>query len=320
MIRRPRPAALRGILVVAAVVAVVLAACGSAASPTTNPSPTPGPTPSPTGGAPPTAAQLKYAIVDRFGPLWYCDADLYPIAREDEQELAIARFGEVEADHEAFAAIVGHLDLDPAVDAFSDAQKLAVYRAWKVLDAIALDPVGDGRFQFDYLAQPPAGAAEGTRTAGVIDAAGRIEIRQQAPAVEPLCPICLARGTTIETPGGPVAVERLGIGDPIWTLDAAGRRVRGAVVAVGSTPALVGHEVVRLVLVDGRSVTASPGHPLADGRPLGRLRPGDVIDDTTVASVERLSYAGEETYDVLVSGATGAYFVDGIRLGSTLRP
>ncbi len=303
-----------------ATAAVLLAGCAPT-GPSPKPSPTPGPTPTPgPSGAPPTVAELKYAIVDRFGALWYCDPDFYPIQREDEQKLAIERFGEVQADAEAFAAILTHLELNVAGDGFTDAQKLAIYREWKILNAVALDPIGNDRYRFDYLAQPAAGAAEGTRTAGTIATDGTITIEQQAPSGEPMCPICLARGTLIETPDGPISVERLRIGDPIWTLDADGRRVRGTVVAIGSTVAPTNHEVVRIVLADGRTITASPGHPLVDGRQLGDLRAGDVVSGSTVSTIDRFAYRGGETFDVLASGSTGAYLVDGIALGSTLRP
>ena len=98
-----------------------------------------------------------------------------------------------------------------------------------------------------------------------------------------MCPICLARGTLIDTPAGPVAVERLRLGDPSGRSTADGRRVAGTVIALGSTAAPPDHEVVRLVLEDGRTVTASPGHPLADGRLLGDLRPGDAVDGSRIA-------------------------------------
>ena len=62
-------------------------------------------------------------------------------------------------------------------------------------------PIGEDAYRFDYLAQPVGGAAEGTRTAGTIRSSGEITIEQQAPAGEPICPICLARGTLIDTPG-----------------------------------------------------------------------------------------------------------------------
>jgi len=223
------------------------------------------------------------------------------------------------ADAEAFEALTAKLGFDPAGD-FTDDQKLEVYRTWKVLNAIALDPVGNDRYRFDYLAQPPEGVAEGTRTSGTITATGEITVEQQATAGEPICPICLARGTLIDAPDGRVPVETLRIGDPVWTLDADGVRARGKVNALGSMTAPAGHRVVRLVLADGRTVTASPGHPLADGRRLGDLRTGDVVDGSRVVSADLIAYDDARTYDIAVSGPTGTYLVDGVPLGSTLRP
>jgi hypothetical protein len=76
--------------------------------------------------------------------------------------------------------------------------------------------------------------------------------------------------------------------------------------------------VVHLVLADGRSLRASPSHPLADGRPLGALAPGDSVDGSTVVSAAREPYNGGETYDLLPSGPTGAYWADNILVGTTL--
>lgn len=299
----------RSILLLAGLFVVVVAACGATASPTPSPTPTPGPTL--------TTAELKLALADRFGALWYCDPDFYPVPRGEEIDHARERWAEVTGDSEAFAALTTKLGFDPA-GAFTDEQKLAIYRAWKVLNATALEPIGNDRYRFDYLAQPPAGASEGTRTAGFITVAGAITIEQQAGAGEPMCPICLAEGTLIEAPDGSIAVQRLRIGDTVWTLDAAGRRLRGMVLALGSTPAPAGHEVIRLELANGRSVTASPGHPLADGRALGDLELGDLVGGVAVVSVDRIAYDGTSTFDVVVSGPTGTYLVDGIALGSTL--
>jgi hypothetical protein len=273
----------------------------------------------PTPGPALTLAGLKLSIINRFGPLWYCDRDFYPIARGEEIDHAIERWSEVVADTDAFGAIVAAQGLDPA-GPFTDAQKLSVYQTWKVLQAIALDPVSDGTWRFDYLAQPATGAAEGKRTGGTISSAGTIAIEQQAPEGEPICPICLARGTLIETPAGGVAVDALRIGDTVWTLDAYGRRIIGTVLALGSTPAPANHHVVRLVLADGRSVTASPGHPLADGRRFGDLQAGNAVDGSVVLSADLIRYDGARTFDLVVSGLTGKYLVDGIPLGSTLQP
>ncbi len=302
-------------MLAAGLVLLVPVACAGGASSTTIPPTTPEPTPGPTL----TLPELKLALTDAFGPLWYCDPDFYPIQRADEIESARERWPEVEADADALAAIERRLGLDPAGE-FADDQKLLVYQSWKILNAIALDPIGDDAYRFDYLAQPAPGAAEGTRTAGTIMQTGEIAVEQKAPAGEPMCPICLAIGTSIDSPDGPAPVETLRIGDPVWTLDEQGTRVPATVIALGSTAAPVGHRVVRLVLADGRTVTASPGHPLADGRRLAGLRAGDSVDGSTAISVDLVVYHGAQTYDIVVSGPTGTYLADSIPLGSTLRP
>ena len=306
---RRLPTMNRQILVIGALLVIVAAACGSGG--TSSPSPTPGPARSVT--------ELKLALISTYGELWYCDRDFYPIQRQDEIQSAKERWAEVTADAAAFKAIADAAGIDPA-GPFTDDQRLTLYRSWKVVQAIALDPIGNDTYRFDYLAMPKGGGAEGTRTGGTIRADGSIMVEQQAPASEPICPICLARGTLIETPNGGVAVEGLRIGDPVWTLDASGRRIEGTVIALGSTVAPVNHRVVHLILADGRTLTASPGHPLADGRQLGDLRVGDAVDGSVVASADLHAYTGGRTFDLIVSGPTGTYLVDGIPLGSTLRP
>lgn len=306
----------RSSLAIAALVLAV-AACSAGNSP--GPSPTALPIPSPSASATLNAPQLKVVLIERFGPLWYCDPDFYPIAHEDEAALAIQRFEEVKADTDAYEAVLGQLDLAANAD-FTDAEKLAIYRAWKVLSAIALESSGGDRYRFDYLAKPAGGAAQGMRSAGTIASNGTVVVDSQAPADEPMCPICLARGTRIETPDSAVAVERLRIGDPVWTLDAQGQRIEGVVTAFGSTPAPRAHVMVRLVLADGRTVTASPGHPLADGRRIGSVSAGDAVDASAVVSAKRIAYRGGSTFDIAVSGPTGLYLVNGIALRSTLTP
>ncbi len=289
------------------VLVVLVAACG-----VTQEAPSPSPV-----GVPRTGAELRYALIDQWGPLWYCDPDFYPVARADEADLAIERFEEVRADAEAFAAILARIGLDVGADATAD-QKLAIYRAWKQQNAILLDPVGDGAFRFDYLSMPPPGASEGRRTAGTIDADGSITVEAQAPAGEPICPICLARGTRIATPDGEVAVEAIRVGMRVWSIGLDGRPFVATVILTGRTPVPVTHVVIRLVLDDGRVVRASPGHPLADGRRLASIRPGDRVDGATVVSAVAEPYEGRSTFDLLPDGPTGLYLADGIPLGSTL--
>jgi hypothetical protein len=302
-----------------AAIAACLIAFGACDPPAGGTSP-PGPTiiPGPSGGAKLGHAELRLVLIEHLGQLWYCDRDAYPVGR-DEAQAALDAWPEMQAENELFRTIAERLDIDVGADP-SDTDKLAIYRAWKVGLAVQLESIGEGTYRFDYLAQPVGGAAEGVRSAGVIRASGEITIEQQAQAGEPICPICLARGTLIATPAGPVPVERLGLGDPVWTLTSEGHRVAGSVVALGSTTAPVDHFVVRIELEDGRTVTASPGHLLANGRLVGDLRPGDTVDGSHVSSAVREPYASTATFDLVSSGETGAYFAGGIPLGSTLIP
>lgn len=277
---------------------------------------TPGPQPSATPVPPMDAVEvrLKYALLDRFGGLWWCDPDFYPIARADEQVLAEARFPEIEADAVTFGAILAHLGYAPA-DAYTPAQKLAIYRDWKILLALWLDPVEDA---YHFNARFTRDEQTGVLVQGTIDADGRITITSQEAAEPPMCPICLARGTRIATPEGPVAVEELRAGMVVWTAGPDGARMLAEVMTVGMTPVPARHRVVRLVLVDGRSLRASPAHRLADGRMLGAISPGDLVDGSVVVSAESEPYAGGATFDLLPSGPTGTYWADGVLLASTL--
>jgi hypothetical protein len=260
-------------------------------------------------------------LVNRFGPRWYCDPDLYPLARPsyDEGATAVARFGEMESESIVFGAIVRQLGLAGATS-FTDAQKLEIYREWKMLVTIPLEAQGGGLYAFDYLAQPVGNSGTGTESTGTIDASGQIQVASQGPGGPPNCPICLARGTRIATPDGNVPVEDVRLGQTVWTIDGSGRIVTGTVLALGSVPVPVGHALVHVTLADGRSILASPGHPLADGRALGSLRLGDRVQGSTVATIQLVPDEGGWTYDLVVSGATGEYLSDGIALQSTLEP
>jgi hypothetical protein len=296
---------------VLSVVALLVAACGGAGS--GGPSPTPGP---PLG-----TAELKYRLIDELGRPAFCDPDFYPIAREDETSLAAARFPEIERDAETLGAILAHERFAmPAIyppPTFSPEQRLLIYRQWKLLSAVQLQ--GPGAFSVRvFTKSPPAKGEDVTLVEGTIDVAGRISVARRSSTGPLMCPICLAAGTRIATPSGDMAVESLRAGDVVWTQGARGERVAAAIVRVGSV-AVVDHRVVDLALADGRRLRASPGHPTADGRRLGDLRPGDTLDDSTVVRAELLRYSGARTYDLRPAGASGAYWAGGILLLSTLR-
>jgi hypothetical protein len=277
------------------------------------PAPTAGPpTPIPTlaGSLPPT--ELKYKLLDQFPDFFYCDPDIYPIARADETQLAIQHFAEIQANAEEFQTILEHTGLGN-LNSFTDAQKVQIYGDYKKLDAIALE-AGSGAYQFELRT---ADGKQGLQIKGFIDGRGRISVSSRTPTLA-ACPICLAAWVLIDTPSGPVPVADVKAGDIVWTQDVSGKRVAAAVIQVASVQVPPTHEMVHVILGDGRQLWASPGHPTADGRRLGELRIGDTLDGGHIVRLERTIFGGAATYDLLPAGGTGHYWADGILLGSTL--
>jgi hypothetical protein len=187
-----------------------------------------------------------------------------------------------------------------------------------MLNGLVFETINGG-YRFDAIFGGAPGGETGTRVVGAISDDGEIGVEREEPSGGPNCPICLARGTRIATPDGDVPVEQLRIGMAVWTVDERGQRVAATILRVGSASVPAAHQVVRLVLDDGRNLAASPGHPLPDGRQLGDLRPGDQVDGARVLRADLVSYGEPRTFDLLPSGPTGAYWADGILLGSTLR-
>lgn len=162
------------------------------------------------------------------------------------------------------------------------------------------------------------GEGQGERIEGTIARTGKITVSKRETSFNTY-PICLTRGTLIAVPCGQVPVEQLREGMSVWTVDASGKHIVAVVEKTVVTPVPVSFQVVRVTLSDGRSVTASPGHPTADGRVLREYAVGDNLDGALVTSVERVSYGGGVTYDLLSSGPTGLYRANDILLMSTLR-
>jgi Hint domain-containing protein len=283
--------------------------------PTGGPSATPAPeTPIPTiPSSSLSPAELKYRVLEESPDFFFCDPDYYPVAREDEMVLAGQRFPELQASQEEFQAILNHNGLG-GQKTFTDEEKLLIYREHKKLAAIRFELVGD-KYQFQI--QTGTEGQQGSVIAGMIDGGGSIEIVQRDPSF-PSCPICLASGTRIDTPEGPVAVEDLRAGATVWTMNASGQRVPATILETARVEVPTNHQMVHVVLNDRRELWASPGHPTAEGQALGDLKIGDFLDGARVTLLERLTYEGFATYDLLPSGDTGFYWADGILVGSTL--
>ena len=273
----------------------------------------PFPTPIPTlpGGTSPT--ELKYLLLRQYPNLFYCDPDLYPVARADETEIARQIFPQLQAAAEEFQAILIHTGLQAQTN-FNDGQKLVIYREYKKLAAIRFEL---SQNQYRFQLQITDTGRQGFVITGWINGSGQITVDQRQPSIA-TCPICLAAHTLIDTPGGPVPVEDLHPGDPVWTANAAGVRIAASILKTVRIPVPPSHRMVHIVLSDGRELWASPGHPLIDGRDLGDLQPGDWIDGAPVTRLELVPYGQPATYDLLPSGETGFYWANGILIGSTL--
>lgn len=293
------------LLIVMTACLTLLSACASADLPGA----TAGPSPEPL-----TQTDLKYALLAKFPDFFFCDPDYYPIARAiDPAQLAQQNLPQVEADAEVFQSILRHNGL-AGLTTLTDQQKILIYTDFKKLRAIQLEPSAGG---YSFAIQSSSGKGAGTLNSGTIDPSGDITVQSQTPTFA-TCPICLSAQTRIDTPRGPVPVTDLKVGDLVWTLDGRGERVAEPVLQVGSTPVPPTHQMVHLVLSDGRELWASPGHPTTDGRHLGDLAVGEVFDGARVTTAQLVPYGQTATYDLLPAGGTGYYWANGILLASTL--
>lgn len=235
------------------------------------------------------------------------------MGREGQEEKnAVDQFGVIRANDAEFVAILQHLNLPDKAD-YTTAEKLSIYREHKKLTYAVQMRALDKGYSFTLR----VGQGQGYRIEGNMTGAGDITVLSRETSFN-TCPICLAEGTLIDTPYGPVPVEQLKNGMAVWTVNASGQRVVGNIISTMIAPVPAFFQVVRVVLNDGRSVMASPGHPSAVGRALGEYHVNDVLDGGVVVSTDRIDYDAGATYDILPSGDTGMYWANGILLKSTL--
>jgi hypothetical protein len=255
---------------------------------------------------------LKYLLISNFDQVFYVDPDFYPIAREGQEEKnALDQFPAISTNTTEFPAILKHLGL-PNKGEYTSEEQLRIYREHKKLTlAVEMTASGD---TYHFILR--VGEGRGERIEGTITKSGEIKILKREPSFNTY-PICLAKGTLIDTPSGPVPVEQLRKGMAVWTVDGSGRRAPAVVVETTITPVPASFQITKVTLSDGHTVTASSGHPTAEGRALGDYRVGDILDAAFVVAVEYAIYDGD-TYDLLPSGATGLYWASGVLLKSTL--
>ena len=174
------------------VLALAIAGCGGGLA---------SPTPSPTGSPQQlTVPQLKYRVIDAVGRPWFCDPDFYPVGRGDEGQRAQEKLPEIQKDAETFAAIVVYLKLASAPPYTAD-QQLAIYREWKTLNVLQLQPTAPDVWGFAYLAMRNVGGGE--RVEGRVLANGSVSILIRQQSGPPNCPICLALGAGDDSVAAP---------------------------------------------------------------------------------------------------------------------
>jgi hypothetical protein len=257
--------------------------------------------------------ELKYRLISNFDGLFYVDHDYWPIAREGQEEQnALEQFPIIKADTTEFSAILDYLGMSNKAE-YTNEEKLLIYRQHKKLTlGVQMTASGDG-YQFTLR----TGEGQGERIEGTITQSGKITVLKREPSFNTY-PICLTKGTLIDTPGGTVPVEQLHQGIDVWTADNSGKRIAATVLETSVTSVPSSFQVIKVILKDGRTVTASPGHPTAEGRALGDYQVGDTIDGALVIMVEHVIYIGGATYDLLPGGSTGLYWANGVLLKSTL--
>jgi hypothetical protein len=209
--------------------------------------------------------ELKYKLIANFGNVFYCDPDVYPIARTgQEQQNAVSQFPAIKSDTAEFAAILQRLTLQNKAD-YTDNEKLLIYREHKKLTYGVETTLSGANYNFIVR----VGEGQGQRIEGNITPSGKINVSRKAASFN-TCPVCLSKGTLIDTLGGNIPVEKLNKGMGLWSVDKSGKRVLAVIIEISSTEVSSSFQTVTLTLKDGRSVTTSPMHPRLPTRPRWR--------------------------------------------------
>ncbi len=273
------------------------------------PTPSPSPTPSPTYIILPLI-ELKYRLEEKFGKATFCGP---PVLSSDYEDELIKQFPAVSSDIEEFTEILKRLNIANN-GSWTDQEKLAAVNEHNRLSAISLEPSnGKHKFSIRSVSQDK----DEFIYEGFIAQNGEITITKQE-SYPYGCPICLAGSTLIDTPAGLIPVKNILVGMPIWTTDRTGHRIFGVVTQTSKVPVPPTHQMIHLVLDDGRELFASPKHSTIDGRTVRDLIANDPYDGAHVLTAERITYGDVATYDILPSGETGFYWANGILLDSTL--
>ncbi|MES0491265.1 MAG: Hint domain-containing protein [Leptospirales bacterium] len=124
---------------------------------------------------------------------------------------------------------------------------------------------------------------------------------------------CNSPQTKILTSIGYIAIVDLKVGDMVMT-----ETNQFVPVLKISKVKATNHHVSLVHFDNGSVVQISPTHPLADGRFMGQLKPGDKVGTMHVVSAQLIFYEYEYTYDILPDSPSANYYAEGILLKSTI--
>ena len=261
---------------------------------------------------PRSEADLKFSVIDEVGPPLVCTGWGMPNPAFSPYQ----DYLRIVADLPTYQAILRRLHLLPGP--LTADQIVAVYRQWLDLNAVRLDWQG-GVYAFDVYPGPTPSEALRNDMVGDVDVFGRVYNVHQGTKLG-ACPICLPGTSLISTPTGDLAVAGIRVGMHVWSVTRDGHPVDAVVIEARTRLDAPGSRLIHVVLADGRQLTASPPHPIADGRMLGSLKVGDYVDGVGVVRVEAVPDLAGRTFDLLPAGPTGEYWAGGILLRSTLQP
>jgi len=142
---------------------------------------------------------------------------------------------------------------------------------------------------------------------------------------------CLPKTTRILTSQGEEQIDNIQIGDSVYTLNNIDGKILVPILQVNKVVVQKNYILTKITLEDGRSIQASPKHPIPIKINYARssrnqyeellfsdIKKGDHIDNSRVVSIEFVNYNGGFTYDILPAGESGYYWAEGILVGSTL--
>jgi hypothetical protein len=127
---------------------------------------------------------------------------------------------------------------------------------------------------------------------------------------------CCHPDTLIAAEFGERRIEELRPGERVWTLDRGEKKL--VEILLTSQRAVKDHRMTILTTEDGCKLTVSGTHPDSGGAPVASLHVGEVIGGKRIASITSEPYELRTTYDILPDSSTGAYWANGILIGSTL--